>query len=696
MALTLEEFYKDLFQEVLTAADANGQYLEDSFFEIYSEQLVQAGDIDTADRSSYAPETGGIRVDGYGGDPTLATGVLSLIILDFKQVERISSLTNTEMDKIFNRLNNFLIKSIDSKFRNSLEESSPAFGLADLISSRWSKISKVRFILFSNQKLSSRVDGREADEFDGKAITYSVWDIERLYRFAAGGKGREDIVINLEQEYGKGFSILPAHLDQAGYEAYLSVVPGQQLAEIYDKWGARLLEQNVRVFLQARGNINKGIKNTIENNPEMFFAYNNGITATAEEITTKDTEIGNQLIEVKNLQIVNGGQTTASIHAAYRKGTDLSKVSVQLKLSIVPLEESAEVVPKISEYANSQNKVNAADFFANHPFHIRMEDFSRRLFAPSADGSFRESKWFYERARGQYQDSRNKLSVSERKKFDLEYPKSQLFTKTDLAKYLNVWELIPDIVSKGAQKNFARFALDIGKSWGKNKNIYNEGFFKEACAKAIIFRFTEKLVTAQDWYQGGYRANIVAYSIAKLAYETHQKGLVVDFQKVWRNQKVSEGITAAMTEVSRHVHDIIINPPVGIRNVTEWAKNQACWSSVKNSHLDLPSSYLNELVETEEDKVRKGVAEKDQKILDGIAAQAFIVNAGADFWVRSLNWAVDRGVITHKEEGLLKTATFIPSKIPTEKQSPLIISTLKKLMLEGMTVDDEISRKLNF
>ena len=184
-------------------------------------------------------------------------------------------------------------------------------------------------------------------------MTYSVWDLGRLYRYASSGFEREEIVVDLEREFGGALPVLPAHLNDAGYESYLVVVPGSQLASIYDRWGARLLEQNVRVFLQARGSVNKGIRNTIENDPEMFFAYNNGITATAEGLETRKDGDGLVVTSLRNLQIVNGGQTTASIFAASRKkDVDLSQVFVQMKLSIVEPERAMDVVPKISEYPN--------------------------------------------------------------------------------------------------------------------------------------------------------------------------------------------------------------------------------------------------------------------------------------------------------------------------------------------------------
>jgi hypothetical protein len=602
MTIGLEEFHQDFFQEVMASADVDGLYAEDAFFELFCEYLANAGEFDTADRASYCPPTGGIRVDGYAGDPAQSGGALSLVILDFSQSPELARLTQTDMNAIFKRLENFLSKSLDPRFRNSLEETSAAFGLADLIAVRWPTISRIRLFLVSNRQLSAKVDGREAGEIDGRHLSYSVWDIERLHRFAASGFGREEIVIDLEADYGGPIPLLPAHMGDADYKAYLAVVPGAQLASIYDRWGSRLLEQNVRVFLQARGGVNKGIRNTIDNDPDMFFAYNNGITATAEDLITRESKDGLLLTGLRNLQIVNGGQTTASIHAAKRRNADLSKVFVQMKLSIVPSDRAIDIVPRISEFANSQNRVNAADFFANHPFHVRLEEFSRRMFAPSPDGTFRESKWFYERARGQYQDARGLLTPAQRKKFDLEYPKSQLISKTDLAKLLNVWKGHPDIVSKGAQKNFAHFAGLIGIEWKKQPDAFNEDFYRHAVAKALIFRATEEIVTEQSWYQGGYRANVVAYALAKMGYDCEQREEFVDFDAIWRTQGVSENMGAALALVAEAVHDVLVSPSGGISNVTEWAKQQACWARVKALEIDWPEAWLNELIDKDRPK----------------------------------------------------------------------------------------------
>lgn len=683
MSTDHDEFYHEFFQDVMATADADGRFAEDAFFDQFCSQLVDAGELDTADRAPFLSARG-MRIDGYGGDPLAADGVLSLIIADFDQSTEVSTLTRTEMEAIFKRASNFLGKALDQSFRDGLEETTPAFGLADLIAARWPKVSKVRLLLISNRLLSSKVDGMAAQELDGVPITHSVWDLGRLERYVMSGHGREDIFVDLEKEFGGAIPVLPAHMDGAGYEAYLAVFPGPQLAAIYDRWGARLLEQNVRVFLQARGNVNKGIRVTLETDPTMFFAYNNGVTATAEQVDVKATDQGLVITGLRNLQIVNGGQTTASIHAASRrKEVDLSRVFVQMKLSIVAPDQVVEVVPKISQYANTQNRVNAADFFANHPFHVRMQDFSRRLFAPSPDGTFRESKWFYERARGQYQDARAYLTASQKKKFDSEYPRRQVYSKTDLAKFLMVWRCRPDTVSLGAQKNFAAFAGIIGQEWAKQSDAFNEAYYRHSIAKAIIFREVERLVTEQPWYEGGYRANVVAYAVSKLASDVEQMGRAVDFEMVWRDQGVSDAFRESLVVSAEAVHEVIVNPPTGMRNVTEWAKQQACWNRVSALSIDWPSAWKAELLTLAEQKESDKEAKKDQKMLNGIEAQTAAVNAGGETWRKVREWALGRGLLSPTEASILEVCAAIPSTIPSEKQSVRALETLKRLKTEG-------------
>ena len=687
MSLSLEDFSQEFEQQIRHAADAAGIFVEDAFFDIVCDRLEDCGEFEATDRAHYeGPPRSGIRVDGYGGDPGEADGVLTLIALDFNHDSALGTLTRTRMDAAFRRLSKFLQRALDADWRNALEETGPAFGLADLMASRWRRVKKVRLFLLSNQQLSQRVDGRAAAAFDGREVVYSVWDLRRLHQLESSGREREEMEIDLDSDFkhcGGALPLLPAHLPDGSLDCYLAVVPARLLGEIFGRWGDRLLEQNVRVFLQARGKVNKGIRNTIDSEPAMFFAYNNGITATAEEVTIRNRGGRQLLTRIKNLQVVNGGQTTGSIYRAYREGADLSGVFVQMKLSKVAPKRSAEIVRNISKYANTQNRISAADFFSNHPFHIRMEDFSRRIYAPSKEGTFQQTKWFYERARGQYASERAKRSPAERRAFDSEHPRRQVISKTDFAKYMNVWNGRPHQVSLGAQKNFAFFAQEIGKTWTTGSTRYGEDYFREAVAKAVIFKATERLVSAQPWYQGGYRANIVAYAIARLAHAIAETGRALDFDRIWQLQKLPPPLEDALSLTSKVANDVLTMPPEGMSNVTEWAKKPACWSRVMAAEWSVPRDIQTLLLDGEEKQSRTRTARRNQRALDSIDRQNAVVTAGSAFWTEVREWGTEHRRLSPDDLRLLGIATGIPSRLPTESQTRALLRLLDRLRKAG-------------
>ena len=492
--------------------------------------------------------------------------------------------------------------------------------------------------------------------------------------------------------FGTGILCLPAHLGNDAYQSYLVVMPGDILSKLYEKFGARLLEQNVRTFLQARGKVNKGIRTTIISEPGMFFAYNNGITATAQGVETKQSDGGLQITRITDLQIVNGGQTTASLfHTRRRDKADLTHIFVQMKLSVIDNEESEKVVPRISEYANTQNRVQAADFFSNHAFHIRMEELSRRLWAPAGKGAQRETKWFYERARRQYADAQAKLTPAEQRRFKAENPKPQMFTKTDLAKFENVWDDHPRFVNLGAEKNFARYAARIGKEWDKSPDSFNETYFKRAVARAIIFRATERMISAQPWYNGGYRANIVAYTLAVLSDLTRRRGRSLDFLRIWNSQEIGSLLEGTLTAIAPEVNDVLLRPPQGISNISEWAKRDACWTRMQEQieHFAtlLPEGFDDELLSREEHLTEKREARNIQKLDNGIEAQSRILSIPPSKWTMLHEALAEKRLLTPKEIGVLNIAKQMPAKIPTEKQCAILLDTIEKARAEGIGVD---------
>ena len=536
--------------------------------------------------------------------------------------------------------------------------------------------------------MSSRIKDWPEAKIAGVPTEFHIWDITRFQRAFESKTGKDDLEVNFQELVSGGVPCLAASVDSDEYRAYLCVIPGSALADIYDQYGSRLLEGNVRSFLSAKGRINKGIRQTILNRPDMFFAFNNGIACTASEV-----ELSNgaalRVLSASDLQIVNGGQTTASLAAARRNDrAALDNIFVQMKLSVVPPERSGQIIPEISRCANSQNRVSDADFFSNHEFHRRIEQISRKLWAPAVGGAQHGTQWFYERARGQYLNEQSRLTVSEKKKFLLQRPRHQLIAKTDLAKYENVWRQLPHVVSLGAQKNFMAFSSFATEAWDRNADEFNEEYFKRVVAKAILFRRTEQIVSKQPWYQGGYRANIVAYSVAKLSLmiDTEAPGRAMDFRSVWNKQALSFALESQITRIAEAVLDVIVSPEGGLQNITEWAKKEICWKRVAALELPLTSEFYKELIDKDEDVTRRKESRTEQKIEVGIEQQAAVFQLGAEYWKELRQYGIREGLLSPDDEGILAVGAAIPRRLPSEKQSARMMQIKLRLESEGFPV----------
>jgi hypothetical protein len=688
MEQTIESFFHDFRQELLAGAEAKGNFLLDEFIETVSTELVETGFVEDFELCHYRPSQGGMRVDGYWFNDE---GVLDLLVADFDSRSELKSLTRTDVQATFKRAINFVEASVNKRLYEDLEVTSPPYGLSRQISDRWDAIRKLNLVLLSERSLSDRLNEIPDIEVAGVPTSHQIWDISRLHRQRTSRSHKEPLDFDFEKMFGNGIACLPAHIDTDTYQSYLLVMPASILASLYEKFGARLLEQNVRTFLQARGNVNKGIRETILNEPGMFFAYNNGITATAQEVETQMTTNGLEIKRIVDFQVVNGGQTTASLfHTRKRDKADLSQIFVQMKLSVISGQQSEAVVPKISEYANTQNRVNAADFFSNHPFHVRMEGFSRRLWAPAQQGMQRETKWFYERARGQYADEQLKLTLADQRRFKTEYPKSQMFTKTDLAKFENVWDDHPRWVNLGSQKNFARYAVRIGNAWDKSSDEFHEFYFKRVVARGILFRATEGIVSAQAWYSGGYRANIVAYTLAVLGEIAKRRKESINFLEIWRTQNIDPALGSAILIIAAAVNEEISAPNHGVSNISEWCKREACWTQLmtKIDHIEtlLSEEFYDRLISLNEQAQEGRSAKKNQQIDKGIEAQRQVLAVPSETWKNILQILLEKDILAPKEIGVLKIAIHIPVKIPTEKQCAVLLDVLAKARSEGVRI----------
>lgn len=687
MDATPEEFFHDFRQETLAGAEANSDFQLSAFLEAVAGELVETGCTEGFEVCHYRAARG-MRVDGYWFDDE---GGLDLFVADFESRDELASLTRTDAEAAFRRLTAFFEACVRKDLAKELEVTSPEYGLARQIADRRGGIRRINMILVSERTLSDRIQSLPDGELSGIPVSYHIWDISRLFRQRSSRSHKEALDLDFEALFGTGISCLPAHLGSDAYQSYLLVMPAEILAGLYGKFGAQLLEQNVRCFLQARGKVNQGIRTTIIKEPSMFFAYNNGITATAQNVETKRGPDGLMMTRIVDLQIVNGGQTTASLfHTSRRDKAALTGIFVQMKLSVIDSEESETVVPKISEYANTQNRVNAADFFSNSPFHVRMQDFSRRLWAPAQQGAQRETKWFYERARGQYADAQAKLTPAEQRRFKAENPKPQMFTKTDLAKFENVWDDHPKWVNLGAQKNFARYAGRIGREWEKSSDNFNEAYFRRIVGRALIFRACERLVSSQPWYNGGYRANVVAYTLAVIGEIVRRRGGSIDYGRIWSDQGINATLEQAITVIAGAVNEEIVRPPPGTSNISEWCKKEACWTGLLNRIPEfealLSPAFFDELQSADDKASEAQTARKTQKTDNGIEAQAKVVGIAATEWTKVHDLLSSKRLLSPKEIGILNIAMQMPARIPTEKQCSVLLETIEKARTEGMTI----------
>jgi hypothetical protein len=685
VSATVEEFRKDFLETVKARAAADHNFTLSAFVDSCVDILIEAGELADFQPShfrGFGRRQRSLWIDGYAFDE--ADGSIRLLVADWHGGDSAGTLTLTDARAIFGRLRAFIDDARAGHIHEMIDMSSEVADLARMLYDRRA-VTRFRLYLVTDALLSERVRAWPEEHIADVAAEFHIWDVARLERVSQSQTGREELDVNFEEYQRGGIPCLQAGLNSEDYKAYLCVLPGRVVGELYTRYGRRLLEGNVRSFLSIKGKINKGLKTSLQNEPEMFFAYNNGIAATATTVEITEGRLGLFIKRARDLQIVNGGQTTVSLANALAdpSATDLERAFVQMKLSVVPSQTAGDVIPLIAKYANSQNRVSDADFFSNHDFHRRMEQISRRLWAPAIVGAQHETHWFYERTRGQFQQEQARMLRSERVRFLAKNPRRQLITKTDLAKTENTFRELPHVVSLGAQKNFLVFARWVSDEWDKNNANFNDEYFRRAIVKTLLFRTVERLVSDQEWYQGGYRANIVTYTLAKLAALMRSRGSTLDYEEYWSKQQVSVAMERQLALIAKHVFDVLVSPPSSIQNVTEWAKKEACWSRVESTPMTLFREVLNSLISTDVDRNRRGEARGAQKELNRISAQIEVVQLGSAYWSELLEWGRTRRTLNGEQERLLELASRLPGLLPTERQSLKLLNIRNVLVEEG-------------
>lgn len=515
--MELADYRKDFLEYVKSSAAAEYEGTVASFMKVSLDRMEEAEIISDFELCYSKGKNGrkSYRIDAYSFDDYDCS--MSLFIADYAGENEIERITKADAKNLFDKIESFIKGVYTGKLKNEIEISTPGYDLVERLIHLQNTIRKFRLFIITDKEMSDNLNSFPDGKFNEISMEYNIWDIKRFFRVLATGDGHEPIEIDFSEFMEVGIPYLKAddvvyereteEVDKNGnsliyetkFSSYLCVLPGEVLADIYDKYGSRLMEGNVRSFLSTKVAVNKNIRTTIlsKENKQMFFAYNNGISATASKVVTEISDTGKQYItRINNLQIVNGGQTTASLsNTRYKDKADLDGIYVQMKLTeISDYDLSQKIIPQISKCSNSQNKVSDADFFSNHEFNIRMQQASRRLYAPAVNGAQYETHWFFERSRGQYEQEQTKMTKAEQSKYKLQNPKEQKITKTDFAKIINSWYKLPHFVSMGAQKNFSKFADYIVEVWENKESTFNELYFCETISLAIMFIYIDKMV----------------------------------------------------------------------------------------------------------------------------------------------------------------------------------------------------------
>ena len=734
------EEYKSEFLESLRADSAiSGSDTVDEFLTRTLGMLVDYDEIQDPQRIGCGDKrcSGNhvMRADGYCFDETDHS--LALVISDFQDSHDTDNLTMSRVDDLYWRMYYFLNEICNGRMEDYFDDSDDILKVARLIRKRMNapaddpeQILKVKLYIITNKDLSPdllnqnlletkirKTKGQKSvkttkkikkSDFEGKPLEINLWSPERFYE-KEKSLNNDPIVIDFETDYHSvGIPCIKGNIgENLGYEAYIAIIPGKLLADIYINHGSKVLEGNVRAFLGTSGSksVNSGIRRTINNEPNKFFTYNNGIATTAADVETQEIDGQLYITKIVDLQIINGGQTTASLAEAVLKktNTELDGIFVPMKLTVIDDRETEneegvrfydQMVQAIAKYANSQNKVTAADLFSNDPFHIWMEKSSKRWLAPSAKYAI-PTGWYYERSRKRYQQELFKIrSVVDQKRFQAKFPKDQLITKEQLGMYLTTMAQRPHIVAKGKNFVIKEFNTIITQEYRANKAVFNEFYFKKCICAAIIYRTVDNyLETNKDsakkqtgfWYKaGGYKLDIVPYSVAKILHSI-PKGYTLNWDYIWNHQMVSPAFMREIELVTKMTNDFICDSHGII--VTEYCKKEDTWVTFRDTVPYTPSDrFIDELMPEGLIKEQEESAQKEQKGVDDLKYVMQIIEPGAEYWQKLFVEGVKRGALKYSDQTWLKQAMEFASKgdIPCSSSGkvPYKTMTMAKTVME--------------
>lgn len=555
--------------------DADGAYPfgESVFTEVVMKHMADIGMTFEPNVCHYDARVGSafLRLSGFAFSDE--SDELDLFVSLYEGVDEITPIPDSETKKAVEQCLRFVTLCAEGRLAEKLDPSNEAYHLVHNIQEGYGKLDHIRVYVLTDRQAKTKSFAMR--EVQGKIIKLEVMDIGRLHNHLSEGKPRDEVKVDFTQLSGGPLACV--YVPGVDYDYALTAIPGEALRFIYEKYGARLLEANVRSFLSAAGKVNRGIRETLKEAPERFMAYNNGIVLVVDELNLGRTaDSGPGIQSMRGMQIVNGGQTTASLYFTQKRDSSVDLGSVRVPAKIIVLHSDDPVreeilISDISRYANSQNAVKVSDLSANKPFHVEMEKLALTIYCP--DGV---SRWFYERAAGSYNVllAREGATAAKLKQLKESIPTSRRITKTDLAKFLNAWDQKPHIVSLGSQKNFERFMEVVAPAEGHSRPPLPDVVgYKRMIAKTILFKTAQKIIRP---LVPAFQANVTTYTIAVMA---NRLGDSIDLDRIWIDQSVPGPLQQQIRIWAEEVNRVLHASSNG-KMISEWAKKPECWQAV--------------------------------------------------------------------------------------------------------------------
>jgi len=568
--MQISEYFKFRNELIEQSKDDDGSITESSFIsnvlpDLLTTRLIESEDFENSFHESKSEK---IKINGYSFNEShdrLQLYIVNEIGLSPLATEDDLSISlKSYYEDLFSRAKNFVKKAFLRHLNDEIMDSSSVKYLIHYMASsagineidvveiflitptlsieKRSQTPYAKRFVFENEEIQTTFTLNGKKEKKTIIIEKKNIDLNYLYDVSISKGNEYSLIVDFEKDLGRKIEVLKA-ADEENFETYLCVIPATGIASLYkNAGGTRILEKNVRSFLQfGKKSVNAGMKSTILKTPEKFIAFNNGLTITATDKIIEEINGRLYLKSLTNFQIVNGGQTTATIFFSNKEGLKIDKINLMAKINIaknISEDELEKLIDEIGYYSNRQTKVSGVDNNTIKPQLDKIKSLSNSIITPSG------TKWFFERLKGQF-NTMVRMAGGNKGRILKEYPKDRRFTKEILGKYYVSWGNKPYLVKLGGDKVFGYFSEEIAGDGDKKKpQIIDRLFYEELISKMILVKALEKIYGQGKNSIGQLRAAVIPYSISILYIHTNGSKTSPDFDlsKIWLKESLEKDL----------------------------------------------------------------------------------------------------------------------------------------------------------